>query len=330
MGLFDPGKPPLIETSRTVTATAPQYLTDYLTDLATKGREQLGTPGAEMVAGPSALQQQAYQMAPGVATAYQPAMTSALTAGQAGAAPITQGDISAFFNPYEQSVVDEMARQSAENVQQQYLPQLRAAFGGTGAFGSRRYAGAIGQSLADVQADLLGQQAKFRAAGYQSALDAALRQKAGQTSAASALGGIGAGTGTAAMGGLKSLADLGATQQAYEQAKIEAPTVRAQNVAQILRGYTYPTTTSEKAMQPAPAYGPSPLQQLTSLGTMIGSGTQSPSGWLNRLINYAGSQIGEGPAPTGYGTNTGLNPLFSVTADDQRNVFDDLMGAGGI
>lgn len=311
MGLFDPGKPPLIETSKTVTATAPQYLTDYLTDLATRGREQLGTPGAEMVAAPSALQQQAYQMAPGVATAYQPAMTSALAAGQAGAAPVTQADISAFFNPYEQSVVDEMARQSAQNVQQQYLPHLRAAFGGTGAFGSRRYAGAIGQSLADVQADLLGQQAKFRAAGYQSALDAALKQKAGQTSAASALGGIGSQAGTAATGGLKALADLGATQQEYEQAKIEAPTVRAQNVAQILRGYTYPTTTSEKALQPAPAYGPSPLQQLTSLGTMIGSGTQSPSGWLNRLINYAGSQIGEGPAPTGYGT-TGINPIFGV------------------
>ena len=330
MGLFDPGTPPLIETSRTTATTAPQYLTDYLTDLATQGRQQLGTPGAEMVAGPSALQQQAYQMAPGVATAYQPAMTSALTAGQAGATPITQGDISAFFNPYEQSVVDEMSRQSAQNVQQQYLPQLRAAFGGTGAFGSRRYAGAIGQSLADVQADLLGQQAKFRAAGYQSALDAALRQKTGQTQAASALGGIGSQAGTAATGGLKALADLGATQQAYEQAKIEAPTVRAQNVAQILRGYTYPTTVSEKALQPPPAFAPSPLQQLTGLGALIGSGTQTPSGWGNRLFDFLGRQIGEGPASTGYGT-TGTNPIYGGTSSgDQSNVFNDLMGSGGI
>jgi hypothetical protein len=223
-----------------------------------------------------------------------------------------------------------MARQSAENVQQQYLPQLRAAFGGTGAFGSRRYAGAIGQSLADVQADLLGQQAKFRAAGYQSALDAALRQKTGQTQAASALGGIGSQAGTAATGGLKALADLGATQQAYEQAKIEAPTVRAQNVAQILRGYTYPTTVSEKALQPPPAFAPSPLQQLTGLGALIGSGTQTPSGWGNRLFDFLGRQIGEGPASTGYGT-TGTNPIYGGTSSgDQSNVFNDLMGSGGI
>jgi hypothetical protein len=327
MGLFDPGKPPLIETSKTVTATAPQYLTDYLTDLATRGREQLGVPGSEMVAAPSFLQQKAFEAAPGALTAFQAPMTSALAAGQAGAAPVTQADISAFYNPYEQSVVNEMARQSAENVQQQYLPQLRAAFGGTGAFGSRRYAGAVGQSLADVQADLLGQQSKFRAAGYQSALDAALRQKAGQTQAASALGGIGTGTQAATTTGLKALSDLGGIQQAYEQAKIEAPTVRAQNVAQILRGYTYPTTTSEKALQPPPAFAPSPLQQLTGLGALIGSGTQTPSGWGNRLFDFLGKQMGSGAAPTGYGTS-GTNPIFGGV--DTDGTMAELERFGGI
>jgi hypothetical protein len=153
----------------------------------------------------------------------------------------------------------------------------------------------VGQSLADVQSDLLGQQAKYRAAGYQSALDAALKQKTGQTSAASALSGIGTSTGTAATGGLKALADLGATQQAYEQAKIEAPTVRAQNVAQILRGYTYPTTVSEKALQPPPAFAPSPLQQIAGLGTLMGAGFSSPSGFGNRLVDFLGRQFGGSP-----------------------------------
>jgi hypothetical protein len=295
MGLFDPGKPPLIETSRTTSTSAPQYLTDYLTQLAQTGQAQLGLTGSDLVAAPSALQQQAYQIAPGVATAYQPAMTSALAAGQAGAAPVTREDISGFFNPYEESVVDEMQRQSAQNVQRNMLPQLRAAFGGTGAFGSQRYAGAIGQALGDVQADLLGQQAKFRASGYQSALDAAMRQRQAQTQAAQALSGIGTGAQTAATSGLKALADLGATQQAFEQAKIEAPTVRAQNVAQILRGYNYPTTVSEKALQPPAAFAPSPLQQITGLGALIGSGTQTPSGWANRLFDFIGSKIGESP-----------------------------------
>jgi len=311
MSLFEGQAPPNVETNRTTTATAPQYLTDYLSKLAETGQAQLGASGADLVAAPSALQQQAYSMAPGVATAYQPAMASALQAGQAGAAPVTAADISAFYNPYEQDVVNRMAEQSTLNVQRQMLPQLRAAFGGTGAFGSQRYAGAIGQALGDVQADLLGQQSKFRAAGYQSALDAALKQKSQQATAASALSGVGTGTGTAATGGLKALADLGGTQQAYEQAKIEAPTVRAQNIAQILRGYTYPTTTTEKYVGPASVYGPSPLSQIAGLGALLGSGFNTSGGWGNRLLDWvgrvAGSAGGNSGVPFGYGNVYGTS-----------------------
>jgi hypothetical protein len=314
MGLFDPIAPPNVETSRTTAATAPSYLTDYLTALASKGIEQLNVPGSELVAGPSFLQQTAFDIAPGALTAFQSPMASAQKAAEAGAAAITPTDISAFYNPYEKSVVDEMARQSAQNVQQQYLPQLRGAFGGTGAFGSRRYAGAVGQSLADVQSDLLGQQSKYRAAGFQSALDAALRQKTGQTSAANALSGIGTGIQSATTTGLKTLSDLGGIQQALEQAKIEAPTIRAQNIAQILRGYTYPTTTEETYKGPASIYGPSPLSQVAALSSLIGSGFSSPSGWGNKLLDWFGKQIGStglsyNPG-AGYGTgttSTGLN-----------------------
>ena len=286
MGLFDPTTPPNVETSRVTAAQAPQYLTDYLTDLAAKGRQQLGASGESLVAGPSALQQQAYGMAPGVATAYQPAMNAAFAAGQAGAAPITSADISAFYNPYQQQVIDEMSRQSALNVQRNLMPQLKSAFVGAGSLGSQRYADAAGQTLADIQANLLGEQSKYRAMGFQSALDAALKQKTGQTSAAATLGGIGSSTETAATSGLKSLTDLGAQQQAYEQAKIEAPTVRAQNIAQILRGYTYPTTTTETYKGPASSYGPSPLSQIAGLGALLGSGFSSSSGWGNKFIDW--------------------------------------------
>ena len=295
MSLFEGKAPPDIETTRTTAAQAPGYLTDYLTDLAKAGQGQLGLSGKDLVAAPSALQQQAYSMAPGAATAYQPAMTSALQAGQAGAAPISQQDISQFYNPYEQDVVNRMAEQSAMNVQRQMLPQLRAAFGGTGAFGSQRYAGAIGQALGDVQANLLGEQSKYRAAGYQSALDAALRGRGLQTQAAQALGGIGAQEQAAATSGLKALADLGGTQQAYEQAKIEAPTIRAQNIAQILRGYTYPTTTTETYKGPGNVYQPSPLSQIAGLGALLGSGFNTSGGWGNRLFDWFGRVAGSIP-----------------------------------
>lgn len=294
MSLFEGKAPPNIETNRTTAATAPQYLTDYLTDLARAGQGQLGIQGKDLVAAPSFLQEKAYQIAPTALVGFQEPMTAATNAATSAAAPLSAQDISQFYNPYEKDVVNRMSEQSALNVQRQMLPQLRAAFGGTGGFGSQRYAGAIGQALGDVQANLLGEQSKYRAAGYQSALDAALRQRGLQTQAAQTLGGIGAQQQAAVTSGLKTLSDLGAQQQAFEQAKIEAPTVRAQNVAQLLRGYTYPTTTTEKYVGPANVYQPSPLAQIAGLGALLGSGFNSQQGWGSRLVDFLSRQFGSG------------------------------------
>lgn len=300
MSLFEGTAPPNVETTRVTGSTAPQYLTDYLTQLAQTGQGLMGGAG---VAAPGALQQQAYAMAPQALGGYQQALRSGVSTAQGAAAPVTGGDISQFYNPYQQSVVDEMARQSQRNVQRNLLPQLKGAFVGSGGLGSQRYAGATGQALADVQADLLGQQSKAMAAGYGTALDAALRQRAQQAQAAQVLGGLGQAEQAAATAGLKTMSDLGAQQQAYEQARIEAPLVRAQNVAQLMRGYTYPTTTTETYKGPASTYGPSPLSQIAGLGALLGSGFDTESGWGNRLAKLLGKFF-SGPGP-GSGSSTG-------------------------
>ena len=296
MSIFEGTAPPNIQTTRTTSATAPQYLTDYLTQLAQTGQ---GLLGQGQVAAPGVLQQQAFASAPAALSGYQGAMQSGIGAAQAAAAPIGQQDISQFYNPYQQSVVDEMARQSQRNVQRNLLPQLKSAFVGSGGLGSQRYAGATGQVLQGVQEDLLGQQAKAMASGYTSALDAALRQRGQMAQAGQVLGQLGTQQQTAATSGLKTLADLGGQQQAYEQAQIEAPMVRAQNVAQLMRGYTYPTTTTELYNGPANAYGPSPLSQIAGLGALLGSGFNTPSGWGNRLIDLVGKVFsGSSSSPT--------------------------------
>ena len=296
MSIFEGKAPPNIQTTRTTSATAPQYLTDYLTQLAQTGQ---GLLGQGQVAAPGVLQQQAFASAPAALSGYQGAMQSGIGAAQAAAAPIGQQDISQFYNPYQQSVVDEMARQSQRNVQRNLLPQLKSAFVGSGGLGSQRYAGATGQVLQGVQEDLLGQQAKAMASGYTSALDAALRQRGQMAQAGQVLGQLGAQQQTAATSGLKTLADLGGQQQAYEQAQIEAPMVRAQNVAQLMRGYTYPTTTTELYNGPANTYGPSPLSQIAGLGALLGSGFNTSSGWGNRLIDLFGRVFsGSSSSPT--------------------------------
>jgi len=320
MSLFEGTAPPNIKSTETVAATAPQYLTDYLTKLSQSGMTSLDVPAGQLVAPESPLTQQARGEAATTLGRYQQPLGTAFTAGQAAAAPITQADISAFYNPYEQQVVSDMARQSSENVQRGLLPQLRGAFAGTGAFGSQRYAGAAGQALADVQQDLLAQQGKLRAAGFQSALDAALRQKSGQAQAASALGGLGTAEASGAKTYLDILSGLGKGEQEYDQAQIEAPLVRAQNVAQILRGYTYPTTTKKEYEGPGNIYGPSPLSQIAGLGSLIGSAFGSPvdprtgrptgQGWGDRLFDFIGGKLGSlggtaFPAMPTYGTSEG-------------------------
>ena len=271
MGLFDAPTPTPVELKSTSATTAPQYLTDYLTDLASAGRQQLGVPSQDLIAGLPQNLQSLYSGAQGTLNRYQTPMDQSLAALQSGATGVTGADISKFYDPYQQDVIDEMSRQSALNVQRGMLPALRGAFAGQGAFGSQRYAGATGQALGDVQANLLGQQAKLRSEGFKSALDAALKERGYDIQAGQALGGLGAQEATAGTQALKALGDIGTQELGYEQSKIEAPLTRAQNVAQIMRGYTYPTSTAETKEVLPGAYAPSPLQQIAGLGSLIGS-----------------------------------------------------------
>lgn len=305
MGLFQGEAPPNVETFKSTGVTAPQYLTDYLTQLAKQGQQSLGTTdpttgaytaptydtmkaaGEPYVAPLSSLQTGAATAAPTDLYRYQDPMNLAYSTGQE-ATGISQADISKFYNPYENAVVGGMGAQSATNVQRNLMPQLKAGFVGSGGLGSSRYANAMGQTMGDVNTSLLQEQNKARMSGYQSALDAAMREMSGQTQATQALGTLGAQEQQAATTGLKSQADIGAIEQAQNQAMINAPTTMAGNVAQILRGYTYPTTTEETYKGPASSYGPSILSQIGGLGSFLGSGTNATnSGWLDKAGAWA-------------------------------------------
>ena len=321
--LFQGEAPPNVQTTRETAAVAPQYLTDYLTQLAQQGQQSLGTldpatgqytaptqeqlktAGSPYVAPLSQLQKDVAAYAPEALMRYQTPMDAALTAGQAGAG-VEQADINKFYNPYEKAVVDDMATRSATNVQRNLMPQLKAGFVGTGGLGGTRYANALGQTMGDVNTSLLQEQNKAKMTGYQSALDAALREMSGQTQAGQMLGTLGAQEQQAATTGLKTGADIGAIEQAQNQALINAPTTMASNVAQILRGYTYPTVTTEKYDGPASSYGPSILSQIGGLGSLVASGTNSTnSGWLDKALSKAGTAIDIAMNPAGNPNQTG-------------------------
>jgi hypothetical protein len=310
--LFQGEAPPNVKTTRETAAVAPQYLTDYLTQLATQGQQTLGvkdpvtgvytpptqtaltTAGTPYVAPLSQLQKDVATNAPTDLYRYQTPMDEAYDVGKE-ATGVSQADISKFYNPYEAAVIGGMGAQSATNVQRNLMPQLKGGFVGSGALGSQRYANALGQSMGDTNQTLLQEQNKYKAAGYQSALDAALREMSGQTQAGQMLGTLGAQEQQAATTGLKTGADIGAIEQAQNQAIINAPTTMAGNVAQILRGYTYPTVTTEKYDGPASSYGPSVLSQIGGLGSLLASGVNSKdTGWLDKALGFVGNQFSGG------------------------------------
>ena len=336
MGLFTGAAPPDVTKTQTTASTTPDYYTDYLTKLSQTGQNALGTfdpttnkftpptqesliaAGKPYVAGLTQAQKDVFKNAPEQLTRYQTPLDEALTAGQAGAG-VSQTDISKFYNPYEKAVVDAMAQNSMTQYQKNILPQLKAGFVGTGGLGGQRYANAAGQSVTDMNTALLQEQNKTRMAGYQSALDAALKEAGLQTQASAALTGLGSAEQQAATTGLKTGADLGALEQAFEQSQINAPLTQATNVAALMKGYTVPTNQTQTYKGPADVYQPSPLSQIASLGTLLASGFNSGNtGWGQQLLKKIGTAADS--------TNI-ANPFGTTVVGDQSQ--DETSGNTG-
>lgn len=187
----------------------------------------LGLPQYQ-VAGLDPLQQQALGAAPQMFGSYLPFTMGAGMQGLAGASALQQGvgmldpsqGISAFMNPYQSAVIDEINRQAATGQQKLGGQAVRA-----GAFGGSRF----GVQSAEQEGRRLAAVGEAQRKGFQDAVTAS--QRAGQL-----LGGLGqaygqlAGTtadigrvqselGRADLGMLTQLGDIGRT---YQQQLLEA------------------------------------------------------------------------------------------------------------
>ena len=292
---------PDVNTTKTVSTTAPDYYTDYLSGLAKAGDTAMSRPADEMVAPLTAMQTAGYAAVPTAATAYQPGLTAAQqTATKAAGVDI--GDINNFMNPYTTNVVNEMGRLSDQNVQRNILPQLKGSFVGTGGFGSDRFAKATGQSLADINSNLTGQQYGALSAGYKSAVDQAIQNAQLENQAAQTQGNLAGKEQELGLAGANAMTKAGSELQAFEQAKIDAPLKTATNAAQLLKGYTVPTSTTETFKGPmAGVYGNSPLSQVAGLSALLGSAfnptSSGNSPWGNQFATWLGKQFGGGTTP---------------------------------
>lgn len=264
---------PDVNTTKTTASVAPQYYTDYLTDVAAAGKTAMGRDPSQMVSPLTNLQNQGYGAVPGAAEAYKPGLASAQATAGMAAQGMSPEAIQGFMNPYTRNVVDEMGRLQQQNIQRNVMPSLKAGFVGTGGLGGQRYANALGQTSADLQANLMGQQYGALSSGYKDALQAAYNQANLQNQVAQTQGNLAEREQTLGLTGAGALTKAGAEQQAYNQSIIDAPLKTAANAAALMKGYTIPTTSTETYKGPmAGVYGASPLSQMVGLGSLIGSG----------------------------------------------------------
>jgi hypothetical protein len=248
----------------------------------------MGRTGAESVAGYDPLQVQGYGALPTAATSYQPGLTAAQQTAATAAQGITPERIQALMNPYTSNVVDEMARLSQQNLQRNLLPTMKAGFVGTGGLGSQRYANALGQSMADIQAGLTGQQYGALSKGYSDALKGALDEAQLQNLTARTQGELAKTEQDLALTGAGALTKAGAERQAYEQSILDAPMKTAKAASDLMRGYTVPLESTKTYVGPRPRdyYQQSDLTKAGSLLSFLGA---AYPGFANFASRFPGS-----------------------------------------
>lgn len=299
--LFQGVVAPDVNTTKTQTTTAPSYYTDYLSNIAQVGSQALGN---NQIAPLTAMQTAGYGAIPTAATAYQPGLATATGTAAGAAGSMTPQGIQQFMNPYTSGVVDEMGRLQQQNIQRNVLPAMKGAFVGSGGLGGQRYANAFGQTMADMQSNLTGQQTSALQKGYEDALQAAYNQGNLLNTTARTQADLAGQEQALGLTGAGALTKAGAEQQAYQQSILDQPLKNATNVAALLKGYTMPTSTTETYKGPmSGVYGNSPLSQVAGLGTLLGS-------MFNPTVDSKGNVVGQG-----FGTqmlNSGLGALASI------------------
>lgn len=268
---------PNITQTTTRAEAAPDYYTQYLQSLSQAAQTGMARPAGQGVAPMDVLQTQGYGMVPTAASAYQPGLTAAGQTAATAAGGLDTNRIAALMDPYQQQVVDEMARLQQQNIQRSVLPSMKGAFVGRGDLGSQRYAAATGQTLADMQRNLTGQQYGALSAGYQNALKTAMDELQLQNQAAQTQAGIAKAEQELGLTGAGALTKAGAERQAYEQSMLDYPLKQATTAAALMRGFQVPTTQTETFVGPKSGlYQTSPLSNI--LGVLSTLGAIRPGG----------------------------------------------------
>ena len=304
---------PNITTSQQQATATPQFYTDYLNQLATNGAT--AAQGAQYI-GATPLQEQAFQQVDQNTGNYQPALTNATNlASSVGGT----------------SLADAIGNYGQANIAANLAPQATAGIVGSGQFGSKRGAQALGQTLANADLGILAQQ--------QTALQ---QDQANKIAAANSLGNLATTTQNLGLGDVNALSTLGAQQQTIAQNQQLFPMAQLTAESNLLKGATIPTSTSSSYTGPIPgAYNNSPLSQIAGVGSVLagtglgqtlfgspatgsqaatsglfGSAINGISNGVSNLLSNPGSQYNPTSNPTGVPEGAAYNGNGTFTYTD--------------
>lgn len=314
--MFQGIAPPSVDTTKTQATTAPTWYSDYLSNLASAGQQAVQQGG---VANFGALQNQAFQQAPSVASAQAPYLQQASNLVSSGTAT-TPSMMGQYMNPYTQQVVEEVGRQGVRNLQENVLPALTGSAVGTGQYGSKRGLDMQRQAIRDTLGQISAQQGALLQSGYQQQQQAAQSDLARQLQGALTSGQLGGTASQTGLAGLNALSTLGAQQQAQEQAQLNYPMTAQTNLSQLLRGFTVPTSVTETYNGPMAnlQYAPSQVAQLAGLGSLAqGLTAGGQNSMLNTVIGGLGNVAGW------LNPNNTSSPFYNSGTYEAGTIVDD-------
>ena len=326
----------LLQSSQTQATSAPDYYTNYLSNIATQGAAQVDpTTGAQFV-GPTDLQNAAFNNVAGAASAYQPTLQQAgntLSSAGTSASPLASAnpyltaaganpamEAAQYMNPYTSSVANQLSNIGQRNIQQNLAPSATASAVGTGQYGSQRGAQVLGQVTSNAENDLNNQIGQLLNTGYGTNLNAAVQQnqiqgQLGSTAANAASqnqqnltnlgqqqGNLATTNQTLGLADINALSTLGGQQQTIAQNQQMFPLTNLSTLSGLLRGYNVPTTTTTTAQG-------SPLSALSTLGAL--SQTPAASGLASNVKSLYDKFTGSSPTGTNYvGANSSGQDVF--------------------
>jgi hypothetical protein len=291
---------PNITTVQKQATATPTFYTDYLNQLAKQGAS--AAQNAQFV-GPTALQNQAFDLTRENVGSYNPALDAASNlATQAGGYNAAEA-AGRYMNPYTQSVVDELGRVGRSNIEKYLAPSATSAAVGSGQFGSKRGAEVLGQAINTGLSNLNLAQSQALQTGYSQALAAAQQEQQARLAGSQRFSDIANQRQALGLGDINAAATIGEQQRALEQNYQLFPMQQLTSQAALLRGQTIPTSTSSSYTGPIPgAYNASPLSQIAGLGALA---KEVPS--LFKSLGEGVEKLAAGPV--GSAVNKGFNAL---------------------